>query len=126
MIKPNMATMLSYVATDAVISQGALEHLVAEAADASFNRITIDGDTSTNDSFVLMATQAAGHAPITALDSEDGRLLRQAVVDVTQRWPRPSCATARAPPSSSPCASTVGAPRPSAARRPTPSRTRPW
>jgi glutamate N-acetyltransferase/amino-acid N-acetyltransferase len=85
MIKPNMATMLGYVATDAVITQGALEHLVAEAADASFNRITIDGDTSTNDSFVLMATQAAGHAPITTLESQDGRLLREAVVDVSRR-----------------------------------------
>jgi len=85
MIKPNMATMLGYVATDAVIAQAALEHLVTEAADASFNRITIDGDTSTNDSFVLMATQAAGHAPITALDSPDGRTLRQAVIEVAQR-----------------------------------------
>jgi glutamate N-acetyltransferase/amino-acid N-acetyltransferase len=85
MIKPNMATMLGYVATDAVITQGALEHLVAEAADASFNRITIDGDTSTNDSFVIMATQAAGHAPITTLESDEGRLLRQAVVDVSRR-----------------------------------------
>ena len=85
MIKPNMATMLGYVATDAVITQGALEQLVAEAADASFNRITIDGDTSTNDSFVLMATQAAGHAPITTLESDEGRILGQAVVDVSRR-----------------------------------------
>ena len=85
MIRPNMATMLSYVATDAVISQDALQHLVTEAADASFNRITIDGDTSTNDSFVLMATQVAGHAPITTLDSEEGRALRQAVIEVSQR-----------------------------------------
>jgi len=85
MIKPNMATMLGYMATDAAISQSALERLVTEAADASFNRITIDGDTSTNDSFVLMATQAAGHAPITSLDSEEGRILRQAVIGVAQR-----------------------------------------
>lgn len=85
MIKPDMATMLGYMATDAVITPSALEHLVTEAADASFNRITIDGDTSTNDSFVLMATQAAGHAPITSLDSEDGRILRQAVIEVAQR-----------------------------------------
>jgi glutamate N-acetyltransferase/amino-acid N-acetyltransferase len=85
MIKPDMATMLGYMATDAVITQSALEHLVTEAADASFNRITIDGDTSTNDSFVLMATQAAGHASITSLDSEDGRILRQAVIEVAQR-----------------------------------------
>jgi glutamate N-acetyltransferase/amino-acid N-acetyltransferase len=85
MIKPDMATMLGYMATDAVIAQSTLQQLVTEAADASFNRITIDGDTSTNDSFVLMATQAAGHAPITSLDSEDGRILRQAVVEVAQR-----------------------------------------
>jgi glutamate N-acetyltransferase/amino-acid N-acetyltransferase len=85
MIRPDMATMLGYMATDAVITQSALEHLVTEAADASFNRITIDGDTSTNDSFVLMATQAAGHAPITSLDSDDGRILRQAVIEVAQR-----------------------------------------
>jgi len=85
MIRPDMATMLGYMATDAVIAQSTLQQLVTEAADASFNRITIDGDTSTNDSFVLMATQAAGHAPITSLDSEDGRILRQAVVEVAQR-----------------------------------------
>ncbi|MEI8266048.1 MAG: bifunctional glutamate N-acetyltransferase/amino-acid acetyltransferase ArgJ [Betaproteobacteria bacterium] len=88
MIRPNMATMLGYMATDAVIAQSALEHLVTEAADASFNRITIDGDTSTNDSFVLMATQAAGHASITSLDSDDGRILRQAVFEVAQRLAR--------------------------------------
>jgi glutamate N-acetyltransferase/amino-acid N-acetyltransferase len=85
MIKPDIATMLGYMATDAVITQSALEHLVTEAADASFNRITIDGDTSTNDSFVLMATQAAGHALITSLDSDDGRILRHAVIEVAQR-----------------------------------------
>jgi glutamate N-acetyltransferase/amino-acid N-acetyltransferase len=85
MIRPDMATMLGYMATDAVITQSALEHLVTEAADASFNRITIDGDTSTNDSFVLMATQAAGHALITSLDSDDGRILRHAVIEVAQR-----------------------------------------
>ena len=56
MIRPNMATMLGFVATDAVVSQAALEQLVKEAADESFNRITIDGDTSTNDSFILIAT----------------------------------------------------------------------
>ena len=83
MIKPNMATMLGYVATDAVIAQSALEQLVTEAADASFNRITIDGDTSTNDSFVLMATQAAyaiAHSPLVktaffASDPNLGRIL---------------------------------------------------
>ena len=84
MIRPNMATMLGFVATDAVIGGAALQHLVTEAANSSFNRITIDGDTSTNDSFVIMATGQAGHAPITALDSDEGRLLREAVVAVSQ------------------------------------------
>ncbi len=56
MIRPNMATMLGFVATDAGIGAALLEHLTRTAADASFNRITIDGDTSTNDSFVVIAT----------------------------------------------------------------------
>ena len=85
MIRPNMATMLGFVATDAVIAPALVQTLVAEAADASFNRITIDGDTSTNDSFVLMATRKAGHAPIESLASAEGRALRQAVVEVSQR-----------------------------------------
>ncbi len=82
MIRPNMATMLGFVATDAVISQALLEQLVREAADESFNRITIDGDTSTNDSFVLIATQRAGHAPIESLAVGDGARLRDAVFAV--------------------------------------------
>jgi glutamate N-acetyltransferase / amino-acid N-acetyltransferase len=85
MIRPNMATMLGFMATDAAIAPAALQQLVREAADASFNRITIDGDTSTNDSFVLVATQQAGHAPIGALDSAEGRALRDAVVAVAQQ-----------------------------------------
>jgi glutamate N-acetyltransferase / amino-acid N-acetyltransferase len=85
MIRPNMATMLGFVATDAVIAPALVHALVREAADLSFNRITIDGDTSTNDSFVLAATQRAGHAPITSLDSADGRALRDAVVAVAQQ-----------------------------------------
>jgi glutamate N-acetyltransferase/amino-acid N-acetyltransferase len=58
---------------------------VREAADRSFNRITIDGDTSTNDSFMLIATQQAGHAPIEQLDSGDGAILRDAVIAVSTR-----------------------------------------
>ncbi len=85
MIRPNMATMLGFVATDAVIAPGLLQALVKEAADRSFNRITIDGDTSTNDSFVLIATQRAGHAPITALDSAEGRALREALAAVSEQ-----------------------------------------
>jgi glutamate N-acetyltransferase/amino-acid N-acetyltransferase len=85
MIRPNMATMLGFVATDAAIDPALLPHLVREAADRSFNRVTIDGDTSTNDSFVLIATQRAGHAPITQLESPEGALLREAVIEVAQR-----------------------------------------
>jgi len=84
MIRPNMATMLGFLATDAVIEPALLQELAKDAADASFNRITIDGDTSTNDSFVVMATQQAGHVPITSLGSADGRALRDAVVAVAQ------------------------------------------
>ncbi|MEF7616487.1 bifunctional glutamate N-acetyltransferase/amino-acid acetyltransferase ArgJ [Aquincola sp. MAHUQ-54] len=82
MIRPNMATMLSFVATDAAVDPGVLQTLVRDAADLSFNRITIDGDTSTNDTFIVMATGRAGHAPITGLDSPDGQALRDALVAV--------------------------------------------
>jgi glutamate N-acetyltransferase/amino-acid N-acetyltransferase len=85
MIRPNMATMLGFVATDAVVAPAALQALVKEAADASFNRITIDGDTSTNDSFVLVASRRAGHAEIGDLSSPDGRTLREAVVAVARQ-----------------------------------------
>ena len=82
MIRPNMATMLGFIATDAAIEPALLRPLVQELADASFNRITIDGDTSTNDSFVLIATHQAGHAPITQLDAGDGAALRAALTEV--------------------------------------------
>jgi glutamate N-acetyltransferase/amino-acid N-acetyltransferase len=85
MIRPNMATMLGFVATDAVIAPPLMQHLVEEAADDSFNRITIDGDTSTNDSFVLIATGRAGHDTITRLDSSDGAILRDAIIAVSQQ-----------------------------------------
>ncbi len=85
MIRPNMATMLGFIATDAVVAPHLMQQIVQEAADESFNRITIDGDTSTNDSFVLIATQRAGHAPIESLDSAEGLALRAAVFDVACR-----------------------------------------
>ncbi|HNC51787.1 MAG TPA: bifunctional glutamate N-acetyltransferase/amino-acid acetyltransferase ArgJ [Accumulibacter sp.] len=62
MIRPNMATMLAFIATDAGIGTPVLQQLLTEAAEESFNRITVDGDTSTNDSFVLIATDQAGIA----------------------------------------------------------------
>jgi glutamate N-acetyltransferase/amino-acid N-acetyltransferase len=85
MIKPNMATMLGFVATDAAIAPGLLQALVREAADQSFNRITIDGDTSTNDSFVLIATGQAGNPAIDSLESADGLALRDALIAVSRQ-----------------------------------------
>jgi glutamate N-acetyltransferase / amino-acid N-acetyltransferase len=78
MIHPNMATLLGFVATDAVVSQSLLNQLVKEVADLSFNCVTVDGDTSTNDSFILMATGKAGHAEITDSASADYAALRGA------------------------------------------------
>jgi len=69
MIKPNMATMLGFLATDAGIAQPLLEQLVKEAADASFNCITVDGDTSTNDSYVMIATGQSGASFAGAADA---------------------------------------------------------
>ena len=85
MIKPNMATMLGFMATDANIAPELLQAMVLEAANASFNRITIDGDTSTNDSFVLMATNQAKHAQITDLNSAHAQAFRAALIQVSQQ-----------------------------------------
>jgi glutamate N-acetyltransferase/amino-acid N-acetyltransferase len=84
MLQPNMATMLAYVATDACVSQDALQRLVREVADASFNRVTVDGDTSTNDSFVLIATGQAGNAEIIEAEPARYAALRAAIVGVAQ------------------------------------------
>jgi glutamate N-acetyltransferase/amino-acid N-acetyltransferase len=83
MIRPNMATMLGYVATDASISQTLLQQILRHSADLSFNRITVDGDTSTNDAFILIATGQAGHDEIADLNSEDFRSLQDAVTEVS-------------------------------------------
>lgn len=84
MIRPNMATMLAFIATDAAIAPRLMQDLVREAADASFNRVTIDGDTSTNDSFVLIATHQAGHREITHPTSADGVRFREALREVAE------------------------------------------
>lgn len=68
MMCPNMATMLAFVATDAKITGSDLQHLVTAGADASFNRITVDGDTSTNDALLLAATGQANKEPLTGDD----------------------------------------------------------
>ena len=85
MIRPNMATMLGFLATDTAIAPELLQPLARELADASFNRVTIDGDTSTNDSFVLIATGKAGNAAITSLESTEGLALKAALLEVAQK-----------------------------------------
>jgi glutamate N-acetyltransferase/amino-acid N-acetyltransferase len=83
MIKPNMATMLGFLATDARVAQPVLDHLVKQAADQSFNCITIDGDTSTNDSFMLVATGAAS-LEVNDIDSPEYAALSAAVIGLSQ------------------------------------------
>lgn len=85
MIRPNMATMLGFVATDARVAQGVLQQLCSELADASFNRVTVDGDTSTNDSFVVIASNKAANPTIDSLDSADGRALKAAMLQIAQK-----------------------------------------
>jgi glutamate N-acetyltransferase/amino-acid N-acetyltransferase len=85
MIRPNMATMLGFLATDANIAPDLLPNLATDLANSSFNRITIDGDTSTNDSFMVMATRKATHPEIASWDSADGQALRAALLKVAQQ-----------------------------------------
>jgi glutamate N-acetyltransferase/amino-acid N-acetyltransferase len=85
MIRPNMATMLGFMATDACVSQSLMAQLARELAEGSFNRVTVDGDTSTNDSFVIVATHQARHAVIESLDSADGRTLKAAMLGIAQQ-----------------------------------------
>ena len=66
MIHPNMATMLAYITTDAVVEPGLMSKLTKSVADRSFNQVTVDGDSSTNDTFLILANGAAGNAPIRA------------------------------------------------------------
>ena len=85
MIRPNMATMLGFLATDACVAQPLMAQLARELAEGSFNRVTVDGDTSTNDSFVVVATNKAAHAPVASLDSAEGQALRAAMLDIARR-----------------------------------------
>jgi glutamate N-acetyltransferase/amino-acid N-acetyltransferase len=85
MIRPNMATMLGFMATDACVSPGLMKQLATELAEGSFNRVTVDGDTSTNDSFVVIATNQAAHAPIASLDSPAGQALKAAMLGVARQ-----------------------------------------
>ena len=85
MIRPNMATMLGFVATDANVVQAVMPRLARALADASFNRVTVDGDTSTNDSLVVIATNKAAHPPIASLDDGLGLELFTAMRDIAQK-----------------------------------------
>ncbi|RRD56314.1 bifunctional glutamate N-acetyltransferase/amino-acid acetyltransferase ArgJ [Comamonadaceae bacterium OH2545_COT-014] len=85
MIRPNMATMLGFIATDACVDAALMPQLAATLAEGSFNRITVDGDTSTNDSFLVIATGQARHAPITSLASPEGQALQAALLDVARQ-----------------------------------------
>lgn len=85
MIRPNMATMLGYIATDVAVSQEILQNILHDAANKSFNRITIDGDTSTNDSCILVATGKAALTPITEAQGELYEALRDAIHQVAMQ-----------------------------------------
>ncbi len=84
MIKPNMATMLAYIATDVNIDQSLLQSMLLDIANVSFNRITVDGDTSTNDSFMLVATGAAGNETLMNAESELYSELKSALTSVAK------------------------------------------
>jgi glutamate N-acetyltransferase / amino-acid N-acetyltransferase len=82
MIQPNMATMLGFVATDAVVGSDVLQDICRYAANRSFNVVTVDGDTSTNDSFILMATNQAKNPPINGEGTAEFVQLRDAITEV--------------------------------------------
>jgi len=84
MIRPDMATMLAFVATDAPVAREVLQRCLGEAVERSFNRITVDGDTSTNDACLLVATGAAGGTPIDEEAGPDYQALSAAVTEVCQ------------------------------------------
>ena len=85
MIRPNMATMLGFIATDANVSQSVMKQLSLELAEGSFNRVTVDGDTSTNDSLVVIASNKAGNAEITSLGSDVGQALKVLMLEVARK-----------------------------------------
>ncbi len=85
MIRPNMATMLGFLATDAAIAPELMRDLAHELAEGSFNRVTVDGDTSTNDSFLVIATGRAAHAPITHWQQAGATELKKALMDVARQ-----------------------------------------
>src|SRR5438105_2090432 len=87
MIHPNMATMLAYITTDAAVEPGLMSKLVKPVADHSFNQVTVDGDSSTNDSFLMLANGAAGNEPIVA-GSPEADQLESSLTHVAQELAR--------------------------------------
>ena len=85
MIRPNMATMLGFIATDACVDQAVMKQLSLELAEGSFNRVTVDGDTSTNDSLVVIASNKAGNGVIDSLASADGQALKALMLNVARK-----------------------------------------
>jgi len=87
MIHPNMATMLAYITTDAAVEPGLMGELVKSIADRSFNQVTVDGDSSTNDTFLILANGAAGNPPIKS-GSVEAEQLEHALLEVAQQLAR--------------------------------------
>ncbi len=87
MIHPNMATLLAYITTDASVEAGLMAKLVKPVADRSFNQVTIDGDSSTNDTFLMLANGAAGNAPIRA-GTVEAEMLEMALLEVARELAR--------------------------------------
>ncbi len=85
MIRPNMATMLGFMATDATVPQALMQQLTTDLANGSFNRVTVDGDTSTNDSFVVIATNKVAHSAISTWANTEGAALKAAMMGVAQK-----------------------------------------
>jgi len=83
MIEPNMATMLGFIGTNANITQGMLDEVIVEIADNTFNCITVDGDTSTNDSFIIIATKQSNHQLIDS-KNENYYLLKEALLETAK------------------------------------------
>ncbi|MCX8516486.1 MAG: bifunctional glutamate N-acetyltransferase/amino-acid acetyltransferase ArgJ [Rhodoferax sp.] len=85
MIRPNMATMLGFIATDAQVSPSVMQQLALELAEGSFNRVTVDGDTSTNDSLLLIASNRADNPPVELLASPEGQQLKTLLLGVARQ-----------------------------------------
>src|SRR5207248_4833912 len=87
MIHPNMATMLAYITTDAAVEPGLMASMVKAVADKSFNQVTVDGDSSTNDTFLMLANGAAGNEPLKP-GSPQADALQEALLEVARRLAR--------------------------------------